>query len=793
MMSALLLLAASCSDDGASGGAQDAATGQDTAGEEDAARDAAEGDVELDALPDAPEDVAVDVAQDTEPDLGPIIDDPRVYGFAGGCYTIEAQAPNSDTSAFLTATEEGFAFSADTASEASRFHMRASDLGTYLLYDAEARYVVASEPGEPLTREAELLSDVMLLDDDYLPGAQWALEGSVRDPERFQLRHLKSGGYLTATGLGSRLHDAALLTLSEATGCADHPELSLDARGEVEPRQFEDGAVFGFAEPHTHIMSNFGFGGGGIFHGAAFHPLGVQHALPSCEPFHGAEGRQDLLGYGFGRRQDFANLLEALVTGELPEPDHATAGWPEFTDWPNGPDSPTHQTQYYMWIKRAWMSGLRLLVQHGTSNQTICELIVGSNIQQVRYSCNDMVAIDRGIDETWRMERYIDAQNGGPGEGWFRVVTSPAEAREVINQGKLAVVLGIEVSNLFNCVLTPPEGEARCDEGDILEALDTYHEKGVRAIFPVHKYDNVFSPGDGHRGIFEAANFIQTGHWSDFTQEDCPTRGPGFDRGGLEFANLNEPRDMYLADAPADVSAFVEDPIDALLTYADRLLPESADGDWCKKGNLTPQGDFLIRELMRRGMIIEVDHLPRRSYVEAMAMLEANDYPPVGTHGNNDGGRVYALGGISTSRFSRCANPNRPGSRGDNRRSRVALSVEQGGYPAEPFSYDLNGFAGAPDGRFGEDGCGREQTDPVLYPFTSYAGDVTFTEPRLGERAVDYNTEGLVHIGMFPELIEDIRHDVGDEELEPLFRSAEAYLRMWEKAERRGAALSEDE
>ena len=31
---------------------------------------------------------------------------------------------------------------------------------------------------------------------------------------------------------------------------------------------------------------------------------------------------------------------------------------------------------------------------------------------------------------------------------------------------------------------------------------------------------------------------------------------------------------------------------------------------------------------------------------------------------------------------------------------------------------------------------------------------------------------------------------VSDAEIEPLFRSAEAYLRMWEKAERRGAELA---
>ena len=48
----------------------------------------------------------------------------------------------------------------------------------------------------------------------------------------------------------------------------------------------------------------------------------------------------------------------------------------------------------------------------------------------------------------------------------------------------------------------------------------------------------------------------------------------------------------------------------------------------------------------------------------------------------------------------------------------------------------------------------------------------------------------MIHIGLLPELIEDARRDgATDAELEPLFRSAEGYLRMWENAEARGAAL----
>ena len=67
---------------------------------------------------------------------------------------------------------------------------------------------------------------------------------------------------------------------------------------------------------------------------------------------------------------------------------------------------------------------------------------------------------------------------------------------------------------------------------------------------------------------------------------------------------------------------------------------------------------------------------------------------------------------------------------------------------------------------------------------------MTFTQPHLGERKVDFNNEGMLHIGLLPEVIEDARRDgVTDKALEPLFRSAEAYLRMWEKAQTRAKLL----
>lgn len=438
------------------------------------------------------------------------------------------------------------------------------------------------------------------------------------------------------------------------------------------------------------------------------------------------------------------------------------------------------------------MGGLRLLVQHATTNSVICDFMAGQKYQPIRYSCNDMVAVDRIIDETYAMERYIDAQAGGPGQGFFRIVDTPERAREVIGQGKMAVILGIETSNLFNCFSVPRAKMPVCNELYVQDQLDAYYARGIRALFPVHKYDNAFSAGDGNRDFIELGNFINSGHWSNFTLEDCPDAPVVFDKGDVAFGGLNQPREEYLSPPPNNMSGFANNPLMTLLPHMLKLQEGKLEGNYCQKAGLTQMGEFLLVELMKRGMIIEVDHLPKRSYLRAFEILEDYDYPAAGTHGSmGPQGRIYALGGVSMVNIGRCADPKRKGAMLDSLRSRLALIEKYGGYPAQGIGLDLNGFAHGPRARFGTNSrCSAPQENPVTYPFESYAGDVTFTQPRLGNRVIDFNLEGLAHIGLLPELIEDARRDAeSDADLEPLFRSAEGYLRMWERAEERAVAI----
>lgn len=731
-----------------------------------------------------------------------------IYSVANSCVAISPDGGNS----FLTgvgALTAGAAVSlpdpslvdgvygpvATSTNEASRFVLRPTDLGKYLLFDESASYMTSN--GEILLRQTGLASDTRLVGDEVVIDSDMQSEGewqllAVAD-DRYRLKHLRSGKFVGADGNVVGKGDAADLEFVTLEGCATFPELTVDASGDITMTEFEDGSVYGFVETHAHLFTNLAFGGGGTFHGSPFHPLGVQHALADCDLVHGEGGRRDVMGAGFSGGGSIEELLPALINGELPDKQHDTEGYPEFTEWPAAPFSSTHQMQYYKWIERAYLSGLRLMVQHATTNSFLCDMVTGIGAQPRRHDCNDMVNVDKIIDATYALERYVDALAGGPGLGWFRIAYSPEEAREFIRDGKLAVVLGIETSALFDCFLVPFGDFEPCTEADVVAKLDEYYNKGVRVLFPVHKYDNAFSAGDGQRGLIQIGNFGHTGHYSSYIQ--CPsellTFPGGFDNGGVPFANLNQPREIYDSPPPFDMSGLPDNVVGTLLPLINLLGGGDLAGQYCQKHGLTPLGEFLIVEMMKRGMILEVDHLPRKSYARAFELLVTHDYPAMGTHGRNYNGLLYLLGGMSKSNLGRCRNPNVPATMDDSFQARIQLMRDKGAFPAEGFGFDLNGFAGAPGPRFGpRSGCRNQTDEGITYPFTSYAGDITLEEPVVGNRTLDFNTEGMVHLGLVAELIEDVRLDgVTDEELEPLFKSAEGYLRVWEKSEARSQAL----
>ncbi|WP_437970950.1 hypothetical protein WMF04_17430 [Sorangium sp. So ce260] len=670
------------------------------------------------------------------------------YDLANGCYALRSVARN----AYVARGLGGYAARAATLGDADPFFMKPTALGKYLFHDRHASFLAAGS----------LLTLGGLLGVATVPApteaADWIVDTDADG--YFMVVSASSARALTVHPLNGRLvlvdpasaGDAARFAFEAASGCAAFPEVATSSVGAPFTGSGAAGPVLGFADVHAHVSATSFLGG--AHHGLPFHRFGVLGALGDCTLSHGPGGLKDVVG-GF--------------LGDGPVPYHDTRGWPEFVDWPAA-RSLTHEGMYYKWMERAWRAGLRLMVNNLVENETLCTLQRVASLRPLQ-SCNEMDSAMAQAQFMRDLEAYIDAQEGGPGRGWFRLVESPAEARQVIGDGKLAVVLGIEISHLFNCDVQ--NGVPGCDEADIDAQLDRLHAAGVRQMFPVHEFDNAL----GGNGIFDSfalnlGNKVDTGRfWQTY---DCPEQDYFYDAGSV-----------LLSVIPPGAG---DDPLTGLLiAQAGGALPVyPPDREQCNARGLTALGRYAIQRMMEKRMIIEVDHLELSNKAEVIALAEQRTpvYPLVSTHGGHGGltmdqaRRILALGGLI---YPYKGN----GEEFKEALDRLTAIGSDAHFFGMGYGADTNGLGP----QAGPRGAGAV---PVTYPFTLFEGPdwgpqfagiapVTFERQVSGERVYDTDIDGMAHYGLVADWVEEVRLEGGEAALTALYNSAEAYLQMWER------------
>ena len=529
---------------------------------------------------------------------------------------------------------------------------------------------------------------------------------------------------------------AALGALALAPAAAFGAEAEVGATGAPFRGTDASGAVRGYVDAHLHITANQR-AGGRVIYGEPFDPRGIEAALGNDAGEHGPDGSADITG----------NLLRS----GLPFGMHDTHGWPTFVGWPTF-DTMTHQQAYYVWLQRAWMAGLRLVVAQTVEDEPFCR------IEPVRsHSCSEPVAIRLQIRTLRALQRYVDGKSGGAGRGWFRLVSGPAQARRVIARGKLAVIIGIESSDPLGC--SESMGKPACTAAQVDRRLDQFRRLGVRTMFVSHWINNAFAgaalEADAKGAFINIFNRLQTGAW--FTTAACPEAGEG-----VEVQTLTQGALQVLAGFFPGTQAI-----------ADEGMPAYPPGRQCNARGLTALGRHLIRAMMTRHMLIEVDHLSERARESVLRMGEAARYPLVSSHTDTGGTwttrdlrRLYAVGGFAMAR------PDTAG-----RLASRILQLSRLAPGGVGLGTDTGGFAALPGPR------ADAVQNPLPYPFRSFDGHVRFTRERTGERVFDLNTDGVAQYGLFADLLADMqRTRRGTAGLRVLFRSAEAYLETWQRA-----------
>ncbi|GAA0814536.1 hypothetical protein [Spirilliplanes yamanashiensis] len=612
----------------------------------------------------------------------------------------------------------GYGFTA-SAPEATPFRLEATTLGRYQLVDPAGAPAYQSVVGFVLAGQA------------YGDRADFTVAASGA---RYRVTSTATGQVLGAhlgrLGAGGPAHTVAL---TEAANCWTAPDVGTGMTGPAAPGVDAAGRLVGTVDAHAHPTAAAAFGGR-LHCGDAFSPGGVRVALAGC-------ASHASLNVGA--------LLEA-VAGGTDAVRSREDGWPTFGDWPQH-NSLLHEQAYHRGIERAWRGGQRVLNALLVANRVICELYPWRDT-----SCDEGEQLRAQAAYLVSMQDHVDAQHGGRGKGWFRLARTPADVRRIAADGKLAVTIGVESSELFGC--REVGGAPRCTAADVDAGLAELAAMGVSGLYPVHKFDNAFGgtrfDAGGPGAAVNVGNLLSTGHW--WTAESCT--GPADNTQPLVSDDLARLLRLGPLELPAGA-----------------VLPVYPGGPICNTRGLTALGRHLVERAMDRGMIIHIDHMGVRTAQAVLDMAEAAGYPGVASvHTWSDPAmvdRVLALGGFVAS-YAHAADEFLAEWRANRALPHGATITGYG------FGSDVNGLGPqAPPGP-------HPATGPLPYPFTAPSG-VTADRQVFGTRAFDLNTDGVAQYGLYADWTADLIRRAGPDGPElrrQLMGGAEAYTTMWERA-----------
>jgi microsomal dipeptidase-like Zn-dependent dipeptidase len=511
----------------------------------------------------------------------------------------------------------------------------------------------------------------------------------------------------------------------------------------------------GFADLHTHPMVNLGLAGK-LVHGgpdvgsllpadskcqAKVRAKSIDQALGTDNSTHGGSGTDNGCGDDIRKAviDAFQEQNDAYVS-----PDWA-AGYPNFKEWPRYNDI-THQKMWVDWVRRAYDGGERILVALAMNNATIAAGVAGPGDGPT----DDKASADLQIAE---MKSFVGRHND-----FMEIAYSPADLRRIVAHNKLAIVLGMEVDNIGNFNKFPaPAPIVRAE-------IQRLYNSGVRYIFPVHLIDNKFGGTAIYKDVFNLSNYREFGSFWDIEcskPEDKITykfKVAGFD------AALAAVKAIKLG---IDIARNPPDP------------PNCGNLGHKNRRGLQPLGAAAIEEMMRLGMLIDIDHMSQHTADETLAIAEKvpGGYPLVsghndlrsveGTENNRTDQQLQRLGklggmfGLGSDKVAAQDFVSRYG--------KASLLIGAG---RVSFGSDLNGLVKGPP--------------PRAAAATIY--NSVFTMSKTGNKKWDYSKEGVAHYGMLTDYLRDMSAmgQAGINLRTNILKNAEMFAQMWEKADKNG-------
>ena len=497
-----------------------------------------------------------------------------------------------------------------------------------------------------------------------------------------------------------------------------------------------------------------------------------------------------------------------------------------FRDWPAW-DTPTHQQHWWGHLQDAHKRGLQILTISILSADPFARLMPGP------YRTPYQVVIDQ-LQAAQRFDQLHD---------WAEIATSPEEARRIIQEGQLALVLSLEGNFPFCKQLPCGAGADETTPAGVSATLDEYQNLGLVSVQPVAHFDNPF----GGTAVFSQA--LLTLQWlyqeihrdgnlsiTEIVDAMPPATAVGqaeviqaLDQlgqsGGAPASEIYNLRDLHDFHALLGLLGGVSGPScerranGQAMPCGECLKEEIA----CRNQlGLTSLGQWFVEELMDRGLLLDIAHLSDKG-VEAVAEQilkhQPKPYPIYLSHGNprmalkdaefkgrhmekpssdNHLKLIAKVGGIFGQRTgademvhagTKC--------QGSSTSFAEALKylVDFGKAENHPlpvaFALDMNGMTQQSVPRFIDTTDARTERRTRRSACLGKGGQqAQQRNPIKDDPSTPYtdesqlNTHGLGHIGLLGAYVDDLRNiGLPQEYLDVLDSSAEAFLQMWERTQ----------
>lgn len=570
----------------------------------------------------------------------------------------------------------------------------------------------------------------------------------------------------------------------------------------------------GYVDLHTHPMGHLAFGRK-LVHGAPDIGAIIPKGTKDCNSTERrATSREDALGHcnsthgGWGVDNTCGDYLRAAIlnygieghdigkSGNI-HGDHEHRGYPGFPFWPNQ-SSKLHQKMWWEWVYRAYQGGLRVIVALTVNNELLAEITNGD------APYDDKTVADIQIAETVRMVNNH--------RNFMEIAYSAADLRRIVGQNKLAVILGMEVDKLGN--IGKPGVPA--DAAAVRAEIRRLHQKGIRYVFPIHLINNSFGGTAVYNMMFSFANkrangaHFMIGHSADPDITYNAAFFKGYEKVGITalynaiagLGNLPAPcfNDIIKCSPPpgrVSCCGSFQTTLNAIQPTPDLNNFHLVPPGHVNIMGLTPLGETAINEMMKLGMMIDIDHMSERSMTRTVQIAEGvpGGYPVVMGHNkirvakknnpkNEDGSERDAPAGLAR-RLAQLGGMMGVGAADQTAAEFVAdyrrVLNTMGSNAFAGIGTDVNGMERLP-----KSARAAVPANSQTFYSSFFSASPIKTRQTTGSRTWDYVLNGGVpHYGLMPEFLHDVKisQGSGPDVYGSLMQSVERLAQMWQKCE----------